>query len=816
MSKCVINVKVGEESIPIEVDSSKLPSNLSEFRNLFNQEQWSKIVDIIETTLKNRKIVESPNLRDILKSSHIIPNTTIGALKNRFPDISFPEDVPGFDVSNMKVLFVSSYRTVKGELKYGLFKNPNGENVFIIDQYHISQVAAYLTTMKAIESENVLSRISPDVEEDLSKIIKVVEKKYPEIKSTKDLLVNFLQNKNKYSKLVFTDSNKNTISIYAYLSGLVSDIFGISSRRAYTDPTINNINQSLAWNKTFTRASISLELLYKFIPNDLRDTIKKVVGEKNQLSFEKFKEYFGDKKITKAQLETIFKGVRGNSPYEILVNSLLSREPEFAMLFDTIEKDRVYFKSYFPTLETQFGIGFDELLKYEEPYYYNGRYILKKEISDGVFEYYVTRHYTTPIQRAVRFNTLSEAQTYIVNNENEIIPKNSLIEFHKKEQDDKGKLILNENPVIEIETPQEYEVGTLITLLDYDVPNIPFDRLTPLEQILTSKYGKSTIDDFYEYLDKELSINEEQGSFNNIVSKINTPEKIALFVLSVNEAKSKIKSKKKLNDDKWIIKIADDIDKVNEDPTKRRYYYVEKSNGRKTVLIRVKSGGITEYRKSPKTPVIQLWNAASKVMKSKLGIDVELVLPENMEKGKEDKKAYIKGDKIFINVQNARSQDLFHEYVHVIMAYLKNGKYREQYLNLLQLVWDKGNKLRRHQIINAYSDYSMEDKMEEFFVDQFGAWINRNANESLSNIFTEDPSLREAKNIFSDKKTMQELFGSTIEQVFTIINSDIAIFLKRNKPLMENEFPKFKISRQKTEWIRQQIHDKKIEEDCGK
>jgi len=40
------------------------------------------------------------------KYGHIIPNTTIGALKNRFPTLQFPDDTNQFNVSNIKVLFV--------------------------------------------------------------------------------------------------------------------------------------------------------------------------------------------------------------------------------------------------------------------------------------------------------------------------------------------------------------------------------------------------------------------------------------------------------------------------------------------------------------------------------------------------------------------------------------------------------------------------------------------------------------------------------------------------------------------------------------
>ena len=88
-----------------------------------------------------------------------------------------------------------------------------------------------------------------------------------------------------------------------------------------------------------------------------------------------------------------------------------------------------------------------------------------------------------------------------------------------------------------------------------------------------------------------------------------------------------------------------------------------------------------------------------------------------------DAKAFIKGGNIYINLANASPEDLMHEYAHVLLAYLKNNdQYREGYKKLIEAVWKYGNTNRRNAIINsdAYKNSSMEDKMEEFFVSEFG------------------------------------------------------------------------------------------------
>ena len=831
--KCTITLQIGGESIQVQVDSSNLPNSLSELREVLGKERWKILVEKVDATLKNRKKIDKPDLEEMRKLGHIIPNTTIGALINRFPNIIFPEDSEQYNVSNIKVLFVDSYKTEKGELKYGLFINPNGEQILIIDRYNLDSVAKYLQTMKSLKGDHILKNISPMIMDELKLLLQESKKHISSLTSVEDMIVSFLQNRNKYRDIMFSvnesfikkyeeESSYNlddSINAYAYLDNLVGNLFNISHRKTYNDVTINNISHNLSWNKDFDTASIGIDKLFNFLSNQLKDKIQDVLGEE-PLSLEKFKEYFSGK-INKEQLNNIFGESEGN-PYEILIKHLILKEPEFAMNFKEIKKDRIYMSTYFQTLETQYGIGFEQLQQSNDPVYHNGRYIQQIVDKDGLSTYYVTKHFTDPNQRAKRFSTLEEAYQYIDNNLQEEIVKNSLIDFHKREQDKKGNLITDDDNLLKIKTRRKYSKGTLITVLDYDVPNIPLNMLTPDELMFVSenyrnldeKHKYATKEDFKEFVKTNLGYEEYSRGYSIILDNINTPEKIALFIMGINNpnvGNGKSFNKNSASD---IERLAKKIGKIN----KYRYYIVESSDGKTTKVLRVDNESKESIRKEPKRPVIQLWNAASEVLGKKLGIDIQILTEP--EEGKENAKAYIKNNKVYINIQKANSGDLFHEYVHILMAYLKNNpEYRDRYRELINTIWNLGEKdLKREEIENSefYKNYSIEDKMEEYFVEKFGNWIKNNAKNDFRNIFSESDILKKGSSLFSSTTPITELYGKTVEQVFTKLNSDVAQFFKENQPLMSSEYKNlFKVSRQKSEWIRQQIKDGKLREyDC--
>ena len=474
-----------------------------------------------------------------------------------------------------------------------------------------------------------------------------------------------------------------------------------------------------------------------------------------------------------------------------------------------------------------------------EPEYYKGKYILTQENKDGSKSYYVTDYYTTEFLHADKFDTKEKAQDFI-NTQDLNIVDNSYKYLHALNLSDSGELVSNDKNNLVIPTKKYIPEKTILTILDYDVPSIDIN-VVPIEMkgFLSSNEETKTKSDFEKFVKDQLGkyLGEDQGFYttadiDNILSAINTPEKIFLFISQLNNPKyisetnnsgETIRRPINLQSKEEVLNLVEEIGNVN----KYRYYYVQKYNDKILTLIPFKPEIIPEYRNDRKYPLKNVFKAAQEVLAPKLGnIKLNILTSEEIEntiKGEYDiqAKAFIKNGEIYVNEDLANPQDLFHEYVHILLGYLKfNEDTRDTYKKLLEEVWnfEKEDPIRDN-VMSTYEDYSLLDQMEEYFAIKFGNWIKNNTKQDYSNIF-ENQVIKDGTKLLFDpnnkSKSLKELYGGTLYSVWLNFNSEIAQYLENNKTLDDGEFSNlFTTSRKKTQWIRQQIHDGKLEEyDC--
>jgi len=183
----------------------------------------------------------------------------------------------------------------------------------------------------------------------------------------------------------------------------------------------------------------------------------------------------------------------------------------------------------------------------------------------------------------------------------EPIVKNSLIDFHKREQDSDGKLISDDDNLLKIKTKRKYPKGTLITVLDYDVPNVPLNLLTPSELMFVSenyrnldeKHKFATKEDFKTFVRESLGFPPYSDEYSIILDNINTPEKIALFIMELNNPNTGNGKAFDKNSISKIKALARKIGRIN----KYRYYIVENSDGKITKVLRVDNESKESIRK---------------------------------------------------------------------------------------------------------------------------------------------------------------------------------------------------------------------------
>jgi len=132
--------------------------------------------------------------------------------------------------------------------------------------------------------------------------------------------------------------------------------------------------------------------------------------------------------------------------------------------------------------------------------------------------------------------------------------------------------------------------------------------LTPSEAMFVSenyrnyddKHSVATKEDFLSFIKEDLGFNDLSEGYNIIKNNINTPEKIALFILGINNPNIGNGKAFNKNSEKAILSLAKKIGSIN----KYKYFYVKNSNGITTEIIPVNNDSVENTQILPKRSVI--------------------------------------------------------------------------------------------------------------------------------------------------------------------------------------------------------------------
>lgn len=856
MTECIITLKIGDKEIQKKVNSEDLPQSLESFRNIFNTSEWTNITKSVKETLQKRQGLRRPDLSVI--SRNPIPNTTVNVLQSKYPDVTFPQSM-----LDKKVLFVDSYVTETGQQTYGVYRRPDGEEIYVVDKKHIKNLSTYLVLLDSIERDNILESIPENYNIILDEILKTIasnksikDKTLKNIKDKKSLLLDFLTRKNTYQKYNVTiveegdgKSKKSTIyNMKSILTQISGDLFNLSYVKSFGDPLLDNIYRNVKWGKNFETASIDINKILTWINQDEKDIINKAIssikneglgalfeGSNNKLKsfleskIEKIETHSSDKNLLRTLFGEYDSKELGDKPvWFLFLNQHIKSVNNFRLEPESIKNGKILFNSIFPSLE-YYGLGFNKLVEIKNISRYKGKYILQNE-----GKVYVTNYYPNKDQYSVVFNTLEEAKEYIDTrtNDEKLLEKYSFRDFHDKWYSEDFSTIQNPE--------NKYNEGEYIEVLDsYGLFN-PSERniYIPVIKFLNKN---PSYEQFKEFLFKELLIDGKYGNKaeddpekkrllalrrrEEILKVIDTPEKAYLFLKSLNYIQESERG-----DYKTIQDILKRIKRL-----KKSMYFVQNyntyENGSSTLkIVKLKvtstSSPKTVYNDVPMT----LWKAAGDVLEKRLGVKLVIDTDFNNSENEDVKKAkaYITDTvdddgnshtEIHINLLNASSDDLFHEYGHIALAILKQSEDgMSMYRQLISKVWELGKyDLKRDEIIASYKSYSMESKMEEYFVSKFGSWATGRISSSEFQEVFGNAKFKETFKIFgSDRASVGEIANSSISTVFKSLSREISSYLEQNKGLMESsEFKNFfKLNRQKNKWIEEQIKNKKLKEDC--
>ena len=738
----------------IEVEVPSLPSSLSELKTMLSQNKKLKQFNsYIKTAVSQGNILENKSLKTIKESGKIIPNTTAQSVQLHFPTVVFPQ----IDLQKIPILLVNRYNTVDNELQFGIVEQ-DGNQIFVLDnnKKHIEIFANYLSLKNAIEQNNFLNKLDSNSQELLEDFRKITG-----YSSKEEMVLQYLSNKNIFRNYRTSDGK----SVFSMLNDFLVKLGQITPRKtSFKNKTVQEFYNRLVFEPKSDEESkiyISLKELYEQVLM-FDDSIKEVIPE----TFNKFKKFIESDDNTEG-----FTNLFGdtNDKLEAIIEYLNNLEPWLNLKIDNEYNGKLYFKQLFPSINRVYNIGFNTIksMKYTE---YKGWYIFE---GDGKF--YPSKNFLNPNTRTNQYDTIEEAKRLI----EEQINKEELFKDTKLEY---GRRRVNNS----------YIEGNLIRVKDYEVS----DRVIQNEKERNLK----TLQEFYSY-------------FNNpeIQKLIQNSEEATLFLRKINEFTDRDINK--------LIKIAQEI---HDAPYS--YYYIEKSykdkEGNKYQrVIPAKGEILEEFKSDHKTPVIQLFNAIQESFGNKFGLQIEILSNDEVEEQYKvtNAKAFIVGDKIILNSTLASSDDLFHEYSHIVLGYLKN-KNINGYRELIETVWKILPEFTINFINKQYKNLSMESKMEEGFVYQFGKYISDGLiNEDLSKIFKSSESLIQegVSSIFDGETDIKKIFGTQLNTIFGKFNQEIGNLLNSDDDFLSfSKSNEFFLQRKKTNWLEKQIELENIKEEC--
>ena len=838
MKNCTITFKIGETTRNIVVPEEEFYGAEGErslptwdFQARLGQllarrkDEWNSLKQVIIQTLKDNSAISRAVTYSQLKDKQgLVPNVNFKYIQNTYPEIEFPDiDVPILLLDNLDA---QSKYPVSGRVI-----DKKGKEIFVVrgDKDSLVQLKGYLEIRKKVLSGEYKETLDQELSDALSQI---AAKKGI---SPEETILQYLNN----TKAERKSGNEliNGISMYTWMIYISNAIKGTPIKVKYKHPLINEFNRRLTTNKydqrviavnelfgilkqlyphlittqkEFTRlfggrADIMMETLLeaKNLTDDEVEFLQLLDDERNA-----YRERHDNDETEQWGMSTLFN----------VINQLTEPNENPISLRPLALKDgKFILEDKYPTLKSLYGYGYETVSAFTEEEERNGYHIYSqtKEVGDSTITYYyVTPYFINENLQARRFASLSDAQDWIDEHfANQKLKENSFWNL-KGEYNDFG---LKEKNTRTFETEKFIPEGTVFSMLD-----IPMDlrsqSMLDTEFLLLNK----SLQEFYDYIN---TLDFSQATKDSIISKINTAEKATIFLSELNKRlNSKDEQGVKTyprNDNDKVKAILNDIE--TKQPT---YYYVSKSfkvdDGKYRVhYIVTDEKAVNENRYNKKTPVIQFLNSIAKVMKEKCGVPVNIVDSQELtDMGMEDInliKAFIKDGEIYINSDLARIEDAFHEYAHLFLGALKaNPDFRDNYLAFVDKVLStkKGQDAfnRKKKKFSNLSDF---DIAEETVADLYGDFMEGNLPLDLSMMFSNNDDIKKIQDTIFDKKdkskSIQDFDGS-LESIWKRFNSNVTKTLGDNINFIKDGA--IQVQRQKDNWIKDQIREGNIKENC--
>ena len=812
MSKCIITVNVNGQELKMNLKNSS-PSVLIDESFIQALKENPDVLNAMITGIKNESInagLNKTSLKDLQKEG-IQANCTLSYLREspEFSDIYFPE-------GNANILLVNKL-VIGGKSIYGRSIDSNGEEVFIVKvtKNDVQKLSNFLKIRNTIRDYGLKISDDSPYYQDLQEILQSIKSKNKDINDIEDMLIDYISNKKTYSG-IFLKSGKSAIQV---AETFLRNLRNYDVPSSFDDAFVTDFNfrKFYKGNGEIFISNQDLYNILKQYKQPLLDSLG-ILSQKdfNELGFYDIKEItdtLSKSLIDDGYSEDDVNELLVKNGYDAILRVVLSSEPDFTFKYSSSTKKGITLKQQYTPISEKYGIAYDTIQNMASESY-KGYNIYTEILTNKRKRYFLSRG--TLVEQSLsnaftsKKSAMEEIDKILLKQQ---LKKNSLIEFKFRNHfvDKDGNSNWDNSLSSELITSSiNFLPGQIIESI-----NIPVDKNTNIngtEQTILSK--GNTLKNFIQLINT-WSIDDNIK--NQIISKMNTPEKAVTYIYKINE----ILGAENRNNADQLLDIANRID--NSDVN---YYYIENrkyigSKGWEYKIIPTEKDQLEEYKKQQSAPISLWMEAISTALNKQFGVPINLVTSEEVAKELSNvadpniDKAFIYNGQVYVNTSIASTNDLLHEHVHLILGVLKsNPELRSNYEKLLKLVLstDEGDFVL-NKLQDRYQGLSQMDLAEEVFAKLFSNYVRRHTTIETDQVFSasENQLKQITKSIFDTNiGDIKDFYGESLISIFGKFNKEVAKMLQSP----DLDFGSTKNSRKISKWISEQISKGEIIENC--
>ena len=729
-----------------------------------NKTELSQLISYIRD-LKDSGKSRSINAKDIKKRG-IIGNFKYNVLRAMYTDekkVHFPNLQTPY---NPDILLVDSLYLNGVDYKDVIFSNDvNGTQVYVVSDKpeSIERLNRHLAVRDAI-----LNNFEGD--EELEKFMPKFREAGKNFDTQQELLVDFLQNNSDYRDLV--------PQTYGLLSEIVKNIEN-ENRLGYKEVLDREFHHILDFHKGSKFAHLSIQKFTNFLSENTPDLVQDLTKE----------------------------DLKNPDIIAKLFNKLNEKFTELSVKLVNITDGQLVIRSMYPTLGNVYGLTYStikEQIKFTNEVY-RGYHIY--QWSDGSkVKYLYGQGAITPYSRAETLDSLDQVYKRIDNAYKDRDKLNFVKGF------DKGfRTIPAYERVNSVFLRNFYAPGSVVKVLNIELNGDT--QLNENEKFILDN-SKSTLEDFYQLFKDQLT----ESQFGVLRSIVDSIETAGIFTYLINDKAGSDVTTRNLRESTIFSDIIQEIADAKENMDYKMYFIQDcqgKGHSYYADIIPIEDDVIMNEHFQRPEPIIGLINEVVDVFNERFKIGATVLNQEEMTKDfpniPANTKAFISNGKIYINGSIATSEDVIHEYTHLILGVLKATNF-DMYMNLLEKVVNHPDS--KYYVTSVTKRYKNEklarpDLNEEIFVAAFADFLAGKRSSQMLGAVKEEVD-KKMKSIFNlaSEEDFNSLYKGRVKTMFQTFSKDIG------KVSNDLNFSKGKVYRQAAKWISDQIKDENIIEKC--